>query len=385
MLRPHTIGRLFGQPSARGVRRALLGMLTAVVLLGGTYTAAAAQPDAAAASVNPATASIVIRGCYYPHVGYVRILAVGQNCRSGETALQWNQTGPTGLTGLQGLPGDTGTTGVPGPAGTDGAAGPAGSAGPPGPAGPDGPAGATGPTGPAGASMSSVTGIPCDEGNATVGTTHASIDPVTRVVTFTCIPSHLYTLSVSATGAGDITSSPAGIACGPTAGKACSHDFSAGTQVTVTATAAPHARFAGWTGACTGTATCTVSMDAAKALTAGFVATVTVHVTLQEPELWCGGYYCGTFHGYEGAHATFDGSSQPDCIDNPSTFYAGGTTTCDYTVDAGRPSIIIDAHTDGGSNVAVFDHWDGCDATIATRCSVSVPGGDVTVIGNYST
>ncbi len=75
-------------------------------------------------------------------------------------------------------------------------------------------------------------------------------------------------------------------------------------------------------------------------------------------------------------------------MDHPgSIFYFGGTVTCDYTVDAGRSTINIDARTDGASNpsvAAVFDHWAGCDATIASRWGISVSGGDVSVVAVYS-
>jgi hypothetical protein len=95
---------------------------------------------------------------------------------------------------------------------------------------------------------------PGDEGKTTVGVTHALVDPVTRLVTLTCVSSNLVTLTVNATGngAGNITSSPTGISCGPTAGTACSHDFNPGTPVTVIAAAAANSRFAGWSGACSG-------------------------------------------------------------------------------------------------------------------------------------
>ena len=76
------------------------------------------------------------------------------------------------------------------------------------------------------------------------------------------------TLSVSkaGSGSGTVTSSPAGISCGST----CSHDFTSGTSVTLTATPAAGSTFSGWSGACTGTGTCTVSMSQAESVTAGF-------------------------------------------------------------------------------------------------------------------
>ncbi|MBK9030190.1 MAG: InlB B-repeat-containing protein [Myxococcales bacterium] len=82
-------------------------------------------------------------------------------------------------------------------------------------------------------------------------------------------------LTVAATGAGTVTSTPAGISCGAT----CSASFPAGSQVTLTATADAGNNFAGWTGACTGNQpTCTLTLAAATSVTASF-APVTFTVT----------------------------------------------------------------------------------------------------------
>ncbi len=75
--------------------------------------------------------------------------------------------------------------------------------------------------------------------------------------------------SKSGKGFGSVTSSPAGISCG----SVCSHSFIYGTKVTLTAKAASGSHFAGWTGACTGTGTCTVTMNAARSVTATFTKT----------------------------------------------------------------------------------------------------------------
>lgn len=73
-------------------------------------------------------------------------------------------------------------------------------------------------------------------------------------------------LSKSGNGSGTVTSSPAGISCGST----CSHTYPTGTSVTLTAVAASGSTFAGWSGACTGTATCTVTMNLARSVVATF-------------------------------------------------------------------------------------------------------------------
>lgn len=77
-----------------------------------------------------------------------------------------------------------------------------------------------------------------------------------------------FALSVAkaGTGSGTVTSSPSGINCGST----CSANYSSGTSVTLTAAAATGSTFTGWSGACTGTSTCTVSMTAARSVTATF-------------------------------------------------------------------------------------------------------------------
>ncbi len=74
------------------------------------------------------------------------------------------------------------------------------------------------------------------------------------------------TVSKSGTGAGIITSSAGGITCGTS----CAADFDAGTSLTLTAIAATGSTFAGWSGACTGTGSCVVTIDAAKTATAAF-------------------------------------------------------------------------------------------------------------------
>ena len=83
-----------------------------------------------------------------------------------------------------------------------------------------------------------------------------------------------YALAVtrSGSGSGTVASSPSGINCGST----CNASFSSGTSVTLTATAATGSTFGGWSGACSGTSTsCTVSMSAARNVTAAFNSSTT--------------------------------------------------------------------------------------------------------------
>jgi hypothetical protein len=89
----------------------------------------------------------------------------------------------------------------------------------------------------------------------------------------TCTPSaSSFTLTGSTTGSGSgtLTSSPAGISCRAS----CTASFSSGTSVTLSAINASGSSFAGWSGACSGTATsCVVTMNASQSVTATFTAT----------------------------------------------------------------------------------------------------------------
>lgn len=69
-------------------------------------------------------------------------------------------------------------------------------------------------------------------------------------------------------GTGTVGSTPSGISCGATCGAA----FNSNTTVTLAAVSAVGSRFAGWAGACTGTASCVVALAAATTVTATFSA-----------------------------------------------------------------------------------------------------------------
>jgi hypothetical protein len=83
--------------------------------------------------------------------------------------------------------------------------------------------------------------------------------------TFT-IKSYNLSVSKSGTGTGTVTSNLAGIDCG----EDCTQPYDHGTGVTLTATPASNSVFAGWSGACTGTEACVVTMDQARSVTAAF-------------------------------------------------------------------------------------------------------------------
>jgi hypothetical protein len=75
-----------------------------------------------------------------------------------------------------------------------------------------------------------------------------------------------YTLTVTKAGTGTGTVTGTGINCGSD----CTESYASGTSVTLTATPASGSTFAGWSGACSGTGNCTVTLNAAKSVMAIF-------------------------------------------------------------------------------------------------------------------
>jgi phospholipase C len=74
------------------------------------------------------------------------------------------------------------------------------------------------------------------------------------------------TVNSAGTGAGTVTSTPAGINCPQT----CTASFPKGTAVVLTATPEEGTTFAGWSGVCTGTGTCKLTLEASTAVTPTF-------------------------------------------------------------------------------------------------------------------
>lgn len=129
-------------------------------------------------------------------------------------------------------------------------------------------------------------------------------------------PATTFQLSVqlAGTSTGTVTSSPAGISCAPT----CSASFSSGTSVKLTATPGKGTFFAGWSGACKGTGTCTVTMNANQSVTATFNINQTVkvlnHIVFMAQENRGLDHYFGALRAYWKANGfadrSFDGLPQ---------------------------------------------------------------------------
>jgi hypothetical protein len=103
--------------------------------------------------------------------------------------------------------------------------------------------------------------------NSNIPSNDPDENPVTVTLNGTGSTAPSITVSKSGAGTGTVTSSPAGINCGDD----CSEVYTQGTKVTLTAKADVNSTFTGWSGGgCTGTKTCTVTVDSEITVTASF-------------------------------------------------------------------------------------------------------------------
>jgi hypothetical protein len=136
------------------------------------------------------------------------------------------------------------------------------------------------------------------------------------------------TVQLSGEGTGRVVSAPAGVDCGAD----CSEAFAAGTSVTLSATPLDGSSFGGWSGGgCSGTAACTVTLNAATTVSARFD--------------------CGT------GSATFDFTGAPQVLTRPACVTrltvdvrgaAGGVGFYTAAIGAGGPGGGVAATVDIG-------------------------------------
>jgi len=150
----------------------------------------------------------------------------------------------------------------------------------------------------------------------------------------------LYRLSVGTTGdgTGSVTSSPAGIDCGPT----CSYNFTSGATVTLTATPSAGSAFAGWSGACTGTGQCSIPVTSTTAVSASF--TLLPSYTLSVAK---------------------SGNGSGTVTSSPTGIDCGAACSHDY---ASGTSVTLTAAAAAGS---AFEGWSGA-CTGKSSCTIAV-------------
>jgi uncharacterized repeat protein (TIGR02543 family) len=216
--------------------------------------------------------------------------------------------------------------------------------------------GAKGDPGEPGAGLASVEdleGLPCRVGAPDEGTLdvqYAAATDAARGVSILCTASTLHTLTVDQPTGGKVTGGS--IDCGST----CSAPFANGAEVELTASASPGYLFTGWTGACSGTGTCTVTLDADRQVGATFTRRweliLTVHLR------------GGTFSSRD-----ISITSQPSGL----SFCAASTMSslhlqCHGVFNEGQVTL---TRTGSANNV----HWSGCAPVPGTNtCVVTMNG-----------
>ena len=178
-------------------------------------------------------------------------------------------------------------------------------------------------------------------------------DNVSVLINNTAVSSSTFTLTVTkaGNGSGTVTSSPPGINCGAT----CSAVYDSGTVVTLTATPDAGSTVTGGSGcdAVSGT-TCTVTMNAARAVTASF-SLQTFTLSVNKTGLLSSGMVTSS-----------DG--RINCGAVCSAAYSSGST------------VVLTATPTG--LLSIFTGWSGCDATSGTTCTVTM-GGARSVTANF--
>lgn len=159
-----------------------------------------------------------------------------------------------------------------------------------------------------------------------------------RTVTVTFTRAYPLTVTRAGTGSGTVTSSPAGIACGTD----CADSYASGTALTLTATPATGSTFAGWSGACTGTGTCSLTMSTARAVTATFDVVVPAYALTVETE----------------------GSGT--VTSSPAGISCGAD--CSETYPSEMSVMLTAVAADGWR----FGHWEGCQSSSGATCTVSM-------------
>ena len=173
------------------------------------------------------------------------------------------------------------------------------------------------------------------------------------IASFARTPAPELTVSLAGSGSGAVSGASGTIACPTT----CSHRFGTNSPVTLTATPAAGSTFAGWSGSCSGTGTCQLTMSSDMSVTATFSA-VPVSSSPGAPAP----VITGTPSAVTDSGAGFSGSVNPEGLPTTVYFQYGldkrysqvGTSGPNYTAQTPAQSVGSDfsSHTVGPVTVA---------------------------------
>ena len=212
------------------------------------------------------------------------------------------------------------------------------------------------------------------------GTTSPCTVTMTAAKSVTATFKRIYDLTATPTGTGSITPNVGGIA---SCGTNCTQ-YKSGTAVTLTANAGSGYVFSGWTGDCTGTSTCMLTMSADHVVGATFSpATYTVTVTnpgtagtitSNDAALNCGNGNTSCSHTYlYNTTITLSAAAASNwtfaqwtsgCSSSPCTITITGNTTVSAQFD---PNLIVTRAGNGTGTVTSSPAGISCGATCSAR------------------
>ncbi len=188
--------------------------------------------------------------------------------------------------------------------------------------------------------LASLSGEVSDCGQVNVA---AATDPTVPDEGLVCV-------KLSGTGAGSVTSSPAGLNCGAT----CATSAPTGTMLTLSATPSAGSAFAGWSGACSGSGSCQVTASGVDDVTATFSASGSPsgwqQKRLPAPDgrdpftpgsSWQPPIVSGPYETFYNVAVSADGSERAETVFNPPSAYA-----CSYSDQTG--GVFLEHHTAAG-------------------------------------
>ncbi|HWR82837.1 MAG TPA: S8 family serine peptidase, partial [Candidatus Deferrimicrobium sp.] len=187
----------------------------------------------------------------------------------------------------------------------------------------------------AGSVLTGWTGGGCAGAGTCVVSTNAAV-----TASFTAIPPSItVTVTKNGTGAGTVTSNPAGITCGVD----CTGTYPGGTTVALTPSPTAGSLFTGWSGGCTGTGLCQV---------ASTVTVAAMFNLLPGP----GTYTVTVLKG---------GTGMGNVVSAPTAIDCGATCSADFN---NIVTVTLTAIADGGS---IFTGWNGSGCTGTGLCVVN--------------
>ena len=189
-------------------------------------------------------------------------------------------------------------------------------------------------------------------------------------------------LSVQAVGGGGgtVSSTPAGINCGQT----CSASFPSGTQVTLVASPATNSFFAGWSGACSGTGACKVTLTQNTSVMGSFSdlpvlaialgGTGSGSVTSNPSGISCGQTCSASFNpgtpvtltATAAANSSFAGWTGGGCSSNPTcvvTLNASEKVTAVFNIVQSMPVLTVVSEGSGTGTVSSVPAGINCGPT----------------------